>query len=236
MMRTPHALPRAFALAIGQLGDRAIVAVLAKSVAVTLALFALLGVGAWYGLSALLADYGVAGDGALGALGAILVTVIGGWLLFRLVALAVVQFFADQVVAAVEARHYPAALATRRDLPFREDLALSLRGLLRALVANLVALPFALLLLVTGVGTALLFWAVNAWLLGRELTDMVWLRHRTPGESGPPLAGLTRFALGGIVAAMLLVPFINLLAPVIGAAAATHLIHSRKATQPEFDR
>jgi uncharacterized protein involved in cysteine biosynthesis len=57
---------------------------------------------------------------------------------------------------------------------------------------------------------------------------MIWLRHRTPEESALPLSGLTRFALGGIVAAMLLVPFANLLAPVIGAAATAHLIHSRK--------
>ncbi len=188
----------------------------------------MLGVAVWYGLAALLAHYGVAADGSLSALGAIVITIIGGWLLFRLVALAVVQFFADEVVEAVEARHYPSALATRRNLPFAQDLKASLRGLMRAVIANIVALPFAAILLVTGAGTAILFWAVNAWLLGRELTEMIWLRHRTPEESALPLSGLTRFALGGIVAAMLLVPFANLLAPVIGAAATAHLIHSRK--------
>ncbi|WP_095012370.1 EI24 domain-containing protein [Tsuneonella mangrovi] len=221
----------AFAMAFGQLGDRSILSVLARSVAITLAAFVLLGVGAWYGFAALLAHYGVAWNDTLGALGAILLTALGGWLLFRLVALAVLQFFADDIVKAVEARHYPDALATRRDLPFADDLANSMGGLLRALVANLVALPFALLLLVTGVGTAILFWAVNAWLLGRELTDMVRLRHRASAESGLPLPGLTRFALGGIVAALMLVPFANLLAPVIGAATATHLVHSRKTAR-----
>lgn len=226
MTRIPHA----FALAFGQLGDRAILAVLARSVAITLAVFVILGIAAWYGFAALLAHYGVAGEGSLSALAAILVTIIGGWLLFRLVALAVVQFFADEVVEAVEARYYPSALASRRDLPFTQDLKASLRGLIRALIVNLIALPVALILLVTGVGTAVLFWAVNAWLLGRELTEMVWLRHRTPEERGLPLAGLTRFALGGIVAAMLLIPFVNLLAPVVGAAATAHLIHSRKQT------
>ena len=93
----------------------------------------------------------------------------------------------------------------------------------------LAALLFALLLLATGIGTALLFWAVNAWLLGRELMDMAWLRHRPSRDAAPPLGGLTRLALGGIVAAMLLVPFVNLLAPVLGAAAATHLVHSRRS-------
>jgi uncharacterized protein involved in cysteine biosynthesis len=35
-------------------------------------------------------------------------------------------------------------------------------------------------------------------------------------------------ALGGAVVALLTVPFVNLVAPVLGAAAATHLVHSRK--------
>ena len=78
------------------------------------------------------------------------------------------------------------------------------------------------------IGTALLFWAVNAWLLGRELMDMVWLRHQPSAATAPPLGALTRLALGGIVAGMLLIPFANLLAPVIGAAAATHLVHGRR--------
>ena len=143
------------------------------------------------------------------------------------------QFFADDVVLAVEARHYPQAAATARKLPFAEDARNALGGLTRAVLVNLLALPFALLLLVTGIGTALLFWAVNAWLLGRELQDMAWLRHRpslpTATDADPPLPGLTRFALGGIVAGLLPAPFVNLLAPVLGAAAATHLVHSRKS-------
>jgi uncharacterized protein involved in cysteine biosynthesis len=36
---------------------------------------------------------------------------------------------------------------------------------------------------------------------------------------------MTRFLLGGAIAALLAVPFANLLAPVLGAAAATHLVH-----------
>jgi hypothetical protein len=49
------------------------------------------------------------------------------------VALAVLQFFADEIVEAVEARHYPALAAQAQALPFRRDLANSLRGLARAL-------------------------------------------------------------------------------------------------------
>ncbi|MFA9200850.1 MAG: EI24 domain-containing protein [Cypionkella sp.] len=223
-------VPSAFARALGQLGDRRVLAVLGKSMALTLAMFAVVGGIAMALLPGLAARWtGLEGELFVVVTGIALV--IAAWLLFRVVALAVLQFFADEVVRAVETRHYPAAAAAARDVPLAEELRLSFGGAMRAVLVNLLALPVALILLVTGIGTALLFWAVNAWLLGRELTDMVWLRHRpSPASSGegaaPPLGALTRFALGGIVAAMLLVPFVNLLAPVLGAAAATHLVHS----------
>lgn len=220
-------VPSAFARALGQLGDRRVIGVLLKSMGVTLAIVAAIGIAVWQGAARLIEHY-AAGYGALGGVIGVLLAVIGGWLLFRIIALFVIQFFADEVVLAVEAQHYPAAAASARTLPIAEDARHAVSGLLRAVLVNLIALPIALLLLVTGVGTALLFWAVNAWLLGRELTDMVWLRHRASADAAPPLGGLTRFALGGIVAAMLLVPFVNLLAPVLGAAAATHLVHGRK--------
>ncbi len=226
-------LPRAFTLALGQLGDRAILRVLAKSLLATLVGFALLGVAAWRGLSAALANY-AAGYEGLSAPIALVMTGICAWLLVRVVALAVLQFFADDVVRAVERRHYPDA-ASVPDLPFSIELAASARALLRVIGVNAVVLPLALVLLVTGVGTALLLWAANAWLLGRELTEMVWLRHRQREGGGrgelAPVSKPTRFLLGGIVAALLIVPFVNLLAPVLGAAAATHLVHRARATR-----
>jgi uncharacterized protein involved in cysteine biosynthesis len=220
-------LPRAFALSLGQLSDPAIGRVLAKSILATLAIFAALGFAAWATLSAALQRY-AAGYEDLGALIAAALIVIGGWLLFRAVALAVLQFFADDVVRAVERRHYSDA-ASVPNLPFFTELSASAKGLLRVVAVNAVVLPIALILLVTGIGTALLLWAANAWLLGRELTEMVWLRHSADTSELVPVGGLTRFALGGIVAALLIVPFINLLAPVLGAAAATHLVHRARA-------
>ena len=222
-------LPRAFAHALGQLSDPAILSVLAKSLLATLAIFAGLGVLAWQGLSATLASYAAGYEGLSGLI-AIVLTVLGGWLLFRVIALAVLQFFADDVVRAVERRHYSAAAAVP-DLPFSVELSASARSMLRTVAVNAVVLPFALILLVTGVGTALLLWAANAWLLGRELTEMVSLRHRAAGEEVAPVSGVTRFMLGGIVAALLIVPFVNLLAPVLGAAAATHLVHRGRAAR-----
>lgn len=226
-----HAALAALIRALPQLAEGAVLRVLAKSVLVTLALFALLGLGGWYGLTRLLAlwDEGTAAE--LGGLIAVVLTVIGGWLLFRLVALLVLQFFAEDIVAAVEARHYPDACQTLRHRSIAENIRDGLHSLARALLVNLAVLPFALVLLVTGVGTALLFWLVNAVLLGRELTDMVWLRHRAARDEARPVGRFERFALGGFVAALMAVPVVNLLIPVLGAAAATHLVHRRNRIQ-----
>lgn len=220
-------IPASIARAIGQMGDPAILKVLAKSIAITLAILAIVGALAWQGAAWLLAAYDIPYAEELSGTLGVLALIIGGWLLFRLIALAVLQFFADDVVQAVEARHYPRALAQVRSLPLREELSHSLRGLGRALLVNLIALPFAMILLFTGVGTALVFWVVNGWLLGRELQDMVWLRHRGSADESPPLGRVSRFMLGGMIAAMMIVPFLNLLAPIIGAAAATHMVHRR---------
>jgi CysZ protein len=226
---------RALTLALGQLRDPAVLRVLFKSLAITLALFLLLGSGLWWLAEQSLALLGltearVAGADGIRGLLALVGVVIAGWLLWRIVALAVLQFFADEVVRAVELRHYPAAAAAARQLSFREELANGLAGALRAIGWNLAALPVALVLAVTGFGAPLVFWLVNAVLLGRELQDMVWLRHRSTPDAPSPLSPGSRLMLGGTAAALLTVPVVNLLAPLLGAAAATHLVHRSQGT------
>ncbi len=216
---------KAFALAAAQLADPRVLRLMAKSAVLVLLLLVALGaLAAWAILALLPADWFSGEAGMALAVGIIL---LGGWLLWRIAALAVLQFYADEVVLAVEARHYPAAAARARQLGWREELANGLKGAGRALLVNLLALPVAAVLLVTGVGAPLVFFLVNAVLIGRELQDMVWLRHRhSPGERAP-LGAIERLALGGAVTALLTIPFANLLAPFLGAAAATHLVHRK---------
>ena len=216
----------ALALALIRLFDPRLLPIWLKSLAATLLACAVLGIGGWWGLSAGIETY--SGDGGLGQIAAAFVVILAGWLLWRVVALAVLQFFADEVVAAIEARDYPDMAATARKLGWRAELARGLGGAGRAVLFNLIALPFALLLLVTGVGAPLVFIAVNAVLLGRELQDMVWLRHSTSPQEPPPLGALERLALGGVTAILLTVPIANFAAPFLGAACAVHLIHRKK--------
>lgn len=221
----------ALLLSIGQLGDRRILAVLAKSVAVTLAVFVALGAGLVWGVrwaaAKWLASSGVLAD--LAGLAAALFAVLGAWLLFRAIAIAVIGLFADEVVHAVEAKHYPAKLAAARDLSFARSAAMGLRSAGRALLVNLLFAPLYLILLVTGVGTALAFFLVNSWLLGRDLSDMVAVRHLPAGElkSWRRETRIWRFTLGAAGTALFFVPLANFLAPVLGAAMATHMFHRR---------
>lgn len=209
--------------AIRQLGDPKVLRVLVKSLLVTLAIIAVLAVALYAGLLWLGTAYAWSSNGVIEAVLAAVIAGLAAWFLFRVIALAVLQFFADEIVAAVEEVHYPEAAKRAVALPFRRDLANSLRGLGRAIAVNLLAAPFALVLLITGIGAAAVFIAVNAWLLGRELTDMAWLRHCGQRPAQNPVAKTERLLLGAVIAGIMLVPVLGFVGPIIGAAAGTHL-------------
>jgi CysZ protein len=226
-------LIHAFLLSLGQLTDRPVVSVLLKSLAVTLLLFAVAGVGLWFGLDAVFDAYAARwrdDSGVFATLATAMLLAGAWWLLFRAIAVAVIGVFGDEVVAAVEARHYPAAHAAARPVPFARSLAMGIGSAARAIGVNLLLLPIYLLLIVTGLGTPILFFAVNGWLLGRDLGDMVAARHMPAGRLSEwrRQTALRRFALGLIGTGLFVVPVLNLVAPVLGAAMATHVFHRSK--------
>lgn len=223
---------RAFFLSLGDLTDGAILRVFVKTILLTLVLFLLLGAGLWFATRWLVIEQ-LGWDettGNLAAISGFLAMLLFGWVLFRAIAMAVISLFGDDIVMAVERRHYPDALASARDVPWRRSLALGLRSAGRALLVNVLLAPVYVVLLVTGFGTPLLFYAANGWLLGADLGEMVAARHLTTPEM-KQLARDTRWGrweLGVIVAGLLSVPVVNLVAPVLGAAMATHHFHGRR--------
>lgn len=226
----PGAMFRALFLSVGQLGDPAVLRVFLKSMGMTLAIFAVVGFATWWGTQALLAHWIGWGATGLATAFALFVTVLALWLLFRAVAIAVVGLFADDVVAAVEARHYPVALASARPLPFPRAAAMGVRSAVRVVLINLMLLPIYIVLLVTGIGTAAAFFLANGWLLGRDLGDMVASRHLDARALGAwrEETGGRRFLLGLAGTGLFVVPVLNLIAPVLGAAMATHMFHQRR--------
>ena len=151
----------------------------AKSIALTLVVFLLLGAGMWFATRWLVIDQ-LGWDetaGNLAAISGFLAMLLFGWVLFRAIAVAVIWLFGDEIVIAVERRHYPEALASAHHVPVARSLALGLRSAGRALLVNVLLIPAYVLLLVTGFGTPLLFYAANGWLLGADLGEMVAARH-----------------------------------------------------------
>ena len=218
---------RAFLLSLAQLGDRRILAVLVKSLALTALLFVIAGGLAWWGTERALSwATGLHSTLLAGAL-TFVALALALWFAFRAVAMLVVGIFADDIVEAVEAKHYPAARKTARPVGLVRSLRMGLGSAARFVAVNLILLPLYLALLATGIGTAALFFAVNAWLLGRDLGDMVAARHIAPSamRDWHKATGGRRFLLGLAGTGLFVVPGLNLLAPVLGAAIATHLFH-----------
>jgi CysZ protein len=227
---------RALALSLAQLGDPRIRWVAIKAALLTMLVFVLVAaLAGWLMTGTNPCGWGpLSGDCTIGAGGGLaaglLVIALGLWLLFPAVAVGVAGLFADEIVAAVEERHYPADAAAARRPSTAESLGLGLRSAGRVLAWNLLALPGYALLLVTGIGPFLLFFAVNALALGRDLGEMVGVRRHAGPELAAWLAAnrFRRAALGLFVAFLFILPFANLLAPVIGAAMATHLLRGER--------
>jgi CysZ protein len=215
---------RAISLGFASLSDRRIMLVLAKVMALTLAVFAVLGFGLWYGIDALLAAYGLADDGGFSALLSLAALLLAGWVLFRGVAVAITWIYSDDIIDAVEDRHYVFQAAQGQRPNLATSARMALRSLARVLGYNLLMLPVYVILLLTGIGTALAFLLVNGYLLGRDLEDMLVARH---GE-GQRLGAIRRFVLGLASGAAMLVPLLGLIVPVVATAAAVHMAHDAK--------
>ncbi|MGC4250161.1 MAG: EI24 domain-containing protein [Sphingobium sp.] len=194
---------------------------LAKTLLLTLLIFVALAVALWAAFHALRLHFGWGGGGLAEAAATALAMVAAGWLLFRAVAMAIMGFYADEIILAVERDSYPQAAREARPVGVARSLRLALASLGRTLGWNLIALPAYIVLLVTGVGSIGLFLILNAYLLGRDLADMVQPRH----PSLPPIPRVSRWLVGLLSALLFLIPFVNLLAPVWSAAMAVHMLH-----------
>jgi CysZ protein len=169
----------------------------------------------------------------LAQFGGVVGAIVVAWLLFPTIAAAIAGLFADEVIDAVEAKHYP-FLPPAKPVPVMEAVFDGLKLAAIAIVANILALPFLLVFPIY----VLITWGVNGWLLGREYFEMVALRRmdRTTAHELHRRHNRTFTIAGVMIAVCLTIPFVNLVAPVLGAAFMVHvaqnvLNHTRSATQ-----
>lgn len=211
-----------FSLAVGDLALPAMRRVLLRSVALALLLFlVLLGLLGVLLSQAALTDI-VWLDWIVDLLGG-LAGLVAAIFLFPSATLAILPLFLDQVAQAVEARHYP-TLPPARPASLGAQLWAGIRLALLAVGLNLLALPVVLLLPVVGIG---LFLLVNGWLLGREYFELAALRRTdlAGAKAARQARGLGVWLAGIALAAIALVPFGNLVVPILGAAAFVHIFH-----------
>jgi len=226
-----------FFLSLGDFADPRILRILLRSLLVTLLVFLLLGIGLGWVLSgtdpcAIIGDMECRLDPEASGVGALALTLLAIWFLFPAVALGVICAYVDRIAAIIEVRHYPHAAIAARRAGMARTLALGLRSAARVLLYNLTALPFYILLLITGVGPLILFVIVNGLAVGRDLGEMVVARHGDKAKQRIWLRAsrASRMLIGTAVTALFLVPFVNLLAPVLGAAMTTHLYLRTKSS------
>jgi uncharacterized protein involved in cysteine biosynthesis len=198
------------------------------SLGLALALLVLL----WVASSALIAAIHVSAlpwlDAVIHVFGS-LAALFVAWTLFPAMTALVLGLFLDGLVASIERAHYPELPPARR-IGIGEAIGSGLRLALLALVLNLLVLP---LYLFPGINL-ILYYGLNGYLVGREYFTLVALRRmdalgvRTMWRRrrGPLI-----FA-GAIIVLLLSLPFVNLVAPLIGAAFMLHLFERLRPRAP----
>jgi CysZ protein len=198
--------------------------ILWKSLALTAALLALV----WLGLSALFrhflaghplsVDYPILDGFAFFLAGAGLFVALA--YILPAVSALVAGYFADEAAEIIERTDFPGD-APGRALPLGQALLYGLRFAGLSLLVNLVAL---VLFFIPGVNVVA-FFAANAYLLSREYFELAAGRFRPMAEAAEMRRHYraTVLAAGCVLAALMLVPIVNLVTPLFGIALMVHV-------------
>ncbi len=222
-----------FFSALGQTGDPRFRRVLGIGIALTIALLV-----AAYALLLWVLDTFIGPDAYFEVLGRVVdIGDLLSWssLIFMLVlsfflmipvASAITSMFLDEVADAVEARHYP-ALPPIPGVPFFDALRDTLNFLGVIIGAN--TLAFVLYVFMPP-ATPFIFFGLNGYLLGREYFQLAAMRRigRDGAKALRKRHALTIWAAGVLMALPLVVPVLNLVIPILGAATFTHIFHGLK--------
>jgi CysZ protein len=153
----------------------------------------------------------------MGVVGVLLLS----WLLFPALVTMVMGLFLERIAAAVELRNYPGRGPPRRQST-REVVRVGFRLMLLSIAINLLALP--IYVLIPGLNV-FVFLGLNGYLFGREYFEVVALRRlETKAADAVRRRFAGRIFFGGVViAGMFALPFVNLVAPIIGTAFMVHV-------------
>ncbi|MGR3759970.1 EI24 domain-containing protein [Roseobacteraceae bacterium NS-SX3] len=221
----------AFSKTLGQTGDPRFRKVLFLGVGLTVALLV-----AAYAVFLMVIQWLVGPDATLPVLGEVTwvddLLSVGSLLLMLVlsvflmvpVASAITSMFLDQVAQAVEDKYYP-ALPAAEGVSLWQGVKDTVNFLGVLLLANILAL---ILYVMFPPAAPFIFWGLNGFLLGREYFTLAASRRLGMAEARKMRrrhAG-TIWLAGTLMAMPLSVPLVNLVIPILGAAAFTHIFHA----------
>lgn len=144
------------------------------------------------------------------------------WLIFPLLVPMFISMFVNQLAARINAHEY-IDRPQGKDMPFFPELAMDMKFAGYALLLNIVILP---IYLIPGLNL-MIYYALNAHLLGKQYFMMVARRHIAPidlkANMHPYRSRIYLYGLVIVVAST--VPVMNLLAPVFATALMVHVYH-----------
>ncbi len=236
----PPYIPRmldAVARSFAQLGDPRLRWVILKSLAIAALFYILLWIGAWFLAQATpTVQISWLGETASGWLTDVLRFLVGlaafvlPLFLFPAFFGIIVSLFLEEVADAVEDRYYP-HLGKAPGVPIWVGIWSGVKFFLLLVAINVVLLPIYIVLLFFPLLSVVLFCVVNGYLCSVEYFELVGLRRQRMAE----VTALRRawrgrvWYAGILIAAAGIVPFLNLLAPVLGTAL---MVHVRQTLAP----
>ena len=154
------------------------------------------------------------------------------WFLFPAIVSTFVAFFLEGVASAVERKHYPND-PPGQDAPIGRSLLVTVNFTLALVLVNVVGLLLYVPLMFFPILSFIMFYVLNGYLLGREYFELVALRHLDDEAARAMRRRYSRrIVLAGVVIAFLFtIPVVNLLTPLIAAAAMVH-VFKRLSARP----
>lgn len=136
----------------------------------------------------------------------------------------IITFFDTIIAEAVEEKEYEDV--PKAEPPFWPTIKQDIKFTLRALLYNVIALP---LYLVPGLNL-ILYYLLNGYLLGNEFFNIIAGRHADQEEARRLRYenGWTIIFVGMMITFGSTIPFVNLVAPLIGVVMMVHYFHSLK--------
>ena len=147
--------------------------------------------------------------------------------LFPVFATLIIGFFLEDIVTAVEKKHYPDDPAARPQ-PISEVISSTLRFALLVLGLNLLFLPLYIILLFLPPLNLVLYYMLNGYCVSREYFELIAKRRMEPAMASQfRQIDRSKVLIAGVIITFLLtIPIVNFLMPVIAIAFMVHIFHS----------